>query len=216
VAGRAAWAGAAIGLAGAAAGWADADDSASDAANVAIATRIPSGRVGIDITGKDGEAGLHYYSPWMDWPAGHGNASGHCALRLSLQKAGNRGQSVIPHCNIASVRSYSHQTGLTMRCRRQVFAVAILFLATPSVAEPSRQEPDIDMFALMTGKCSTLKIAGRDFACRSVAYFHSQQGRAHFRLRSTTPPTPVTSSRSRGQRRREQDNLYELSIDGCC
>ena len=25
------------------------------------------------------------------------------------------------------------------------------------------QEPDTDIFALMSGKCSTLKIAGRDF-----------------------------------------------------
>ena len=43
------------------------------------------------------------------------------------------------------------------------------------------------MFALMSGKCSTLKIAGRDFACRSVAYFHSQQGRANFSVALDDP-----------------------------
>jgi hypothetical protein len=90
-------AGAAIGLAGAAAGWADADDSASDAANVAIATRIPSGRVGIDITGKDGGGGPSLLQPvgWIGQRvAGMPLAIALCGL--SLQKAGNRGQSVIP------------------------------------------------------------------------------------------------------------------------
>jgi hypothetical protein len=46
--------------------------------------------------------------------------------------------------------------------------------------ETTQQEPDVSMFALMSGECSRLKIAGRDFACRSVAYFHGQQGRANF------------------------------------
>src|SRR5437899_5898171 len=46
--------------------------------------------------------------------------------------------------------------------------------------EAKPQEPDIDIFALISGKCSTLKIAGRDFTCRGVAYFHSEQGRANF------------------------------------
>jgi len=101
-----------------------------------------------------------------------------------------------------------------MRFRRQAFAVAILFLATPSVAEPSRQEPDIDMFALMTGKCSTLKIAGRDFACKSVAYFHSQQGRAHFSIALDDPSDASHVISFSGENaRREQDNLYELSVD---
>ena len=42
------------------------------------------------------------------------------------------------------------------------------------------QEPDTDIFALMSGKCSTLKIAGRDFACKTVGFFHNEEGRTNF------------------------------------
>src|ERR1700732_290364 len=101
---------------------------------------------------------------------------------------------------------------LTMRLRWQIFAVAIIFFATPSVAE--QQEPDIDMFAFMSGKCSTLKIAGRDFACRAVAYFHSEQGRANFTIVLDDPADHSHIVSFSGENaRREQDNLYELSID---
>jgi hypothetical protein len=120
-----------------------------------------------------------------------------------------------------------------MRPCWQVFALAIIFFATPSVAGPSygmpdslfarplifvsdekRQEPDIDMFAFMSGKCSTLKVAGRDFACRAVAYFHSQQGRANFTIALDDPADDSHIISFSGENaRREQDNLYELSID---
>src|ERR1700687_1438375 len=166
----------------------------------------------------------------------------------------------------------SYQPSMTMRLCGQVFAVAIIFLATPSIAKPSYgsrllehvqnfepypatakarhadglvivplppvsdslpdvpetftrpvilvsnetkpQEPDISMFALMSGKCSTLKIAGRDFACRSVAYFHTQHGRANFTVVLDDPTDDshiISFSGDNG--RREQDNLYELPID---
>src|ERR1700680_4766988 len=160
----------------------------------------------------------------------------------------------------------SYQPSMTMRLCGQVFAVAIIFLATPSVAKPSYgsrlfehvqnfepyqatakarhadglpfsdsmpdvpetftrpvilvsnetkpQEPDISMFALMSGKCSTLKIAGRDFACRSVAYFHTQHGRANFTVVLDDPTDDshiISFSGDNG--RRERDNLYELPID---
>jgi hypothetical protein len=58
--------GAATGFAGAAIGWAGAEDeNASDAARVAITTRIPEiEAVGMDVTGRGmGKAGPHYYSP---------------------------------------------------------------------------------------------------------------------------------------------------------
>ena len=74
-----------------------------------------------------------------------------------------------------------------MRLCQQTFAIAFIFLATPSIAEPShgrrllqhvqnsrqdaatvfvsnetkQEEPDTDILALMSGKCSTLKVAGR-------------------------------------------------------
>jgi hypothetical protein len=112
---------------------------------------------------------------------------------------------------------------MTMRLCWQVFAVATIFFATPAVAEPSHgsrpnetkpQEPDADIFALMSGKCSTLKIAGRDFACRAVAFFHSEQGRTNFTIALDDPTDDshvVSFSGENG--RREQDNLYELPID---
>jgi hypothetical protein len=132
----------------------------------------------------------------------------------------------------------SDQPSLMMHLRRQVFAVAIILLATPCVAAPpdgggilhepeasaqpvipvsnetKSQEPDIDMFAYMTGKCSTLKVAGRDFACRAVAYFHSIQGRANFTIALDDPSDNSHIISFSGENaRREQNDLYELSID---
>jgi hypothetical protein len=171
----------------------------------------------------------------------------------------------------------SYQPSMTMHLCRQVFAVAVIFIATPSVAELSyggrllehvenfkqyppaakagradglvtdglvsapfpsfsdrlpddleasarpvilvsneakREEPDIDMFALMSGKCSTLQVAGRDFKCRAVAYFHSQRGRANFTVALDDPTDNSHIISFSGENaRREQDNLYELSID---
>ena len=128
---------------------------------------------------------------------------------------------------------------MTMRLCQRVFAVAIVFLATPSVAEPShgsrflqqvqnsrqhaatvfvsnetQEEPDTDILALMSGKCSTLKVAGRDFACRAVAFFHGEQGRANFTIALDDPTDNSHIITFSGQNsRREQDNLYELQID---
>jgi hypothetical protein len=129
---------------------------------------------------------------------------------------------------------------MTMRLCQQIFAIAFIFLATPSIAEPfhgsrllqhvqnSRQdaatvfvsnetkqeEPDTDILALMSGKCSTLKVAGRDFACRAVAFFHGEQGRANFTIALDDPTDDTHIITFSGQNsRREQDNLYELQID---
>ncbi len=80
--------------------------------------------------------------------------------------------------------------------------------------ETKPQEPDTDIFALMSGNCSTLKIAGRDFACKSVAFFHSEQGRTNFTI-ALDDPTDASHiiSFSGENGRRDQDNLYELPID---
>ena len=123
-----------------------------------------------------------------------------------------------------------------MRFCWQILAVPIVFLSAPSVAgspqgirvaedtlarpvipvsnEVKRQEQDIDIYALMSGKCSTLKIAGRDFACRAVAYFHSEQGRANFTVALDDPADHshvISFSGDNGHR--DQENLYELPID---
>jgi hypothetical protein len=83
-----------------------------------------------------------------------------------------------------------------------------------AAGELKPQTPDTDLFAMMTGTCSTLKIAGRDFACRSVAYSHSVQGRAYFTIALDDPADPshiVSFSGDSG--RRSNENLYDLPVD---
>lgn len=92
----------------------------------------------------------------------------------------------------------------------ETFARPIILVSN----ETKPQEPDTDIFALMSGKCSTLKIAGRDFACKSVAFFHSEQGRTNFTVAlddSADDSHIISFSGENG--RREQDNMYELPID---
>ena len=131
----------------------------------------------------------------------------------------------------------AYQPRMTIRRCRQLFAVAVIFAATPCMAGPSDgdrlpqtpdrlapitpvsndvkpQVPDIDLYALISGKCSTLEIAGRDFACRSVAYFHSKQGRASFSIALDDPADSghiISFSGENG--RRAQDDVYELPVD---
>ncbi len=107
----------------------------------------------------------------------------------------------------------SYQLSMTMRLCRPLFAVAGILFATPSVAE-DRLVPDVDMFAVMSGRCSTLKIAGRDFRCSSIAFFHDQQGRARFTIALNDPNDASHVIAFSGESaQREQENLYELRID---
>lgn len=103
-----------------------------------------------------------------------------------------------------------------MKFCRQAFALAIIFIAMPARAsdELQRQEPDTVIFAMMSGKCSTLKVAGRDFACRAVAFFQTEEGRANFTVALDDPDDGshiITFSGDNG--RRPEANLYELPID---
>jgi hypothetical protein len=76
------------------------------------------------------------------------------------------------------------------------------------------QEPDTDLLALMSGKCSTLNVAGRDFACRSVAYAHSTRGRAYFTIALDDPVDQNHIISFSGENsRRTEDNFYELTVD---
>ena len=136
------------------------------------------------------------------------------------------------------IRFFVLSTSMTMRLRWQVFAAATMFFATPSVAEPlygsqifasdvfetiprlvvlvsnetKAREPDTDIFALMSGKCSTLKIAGRDFGCRSVAFFNGQ-GRTNFTIALDDPTDDSHIISFSGENGRREGNLYELPID---
>jgi hypothetical protein len=88
-----------------------------------------------------------------------------------------------------------------------------LLMAVPACAEePVR--PDVDLYALMTGKCSTLRVAGRDFGCKIVAYFHSEKGRANFTVALDDPADDnhvISFSGEYG--RRTEDNIYVLAVD---
>jgi hypothetical protein len=80
--------------------------------------------------------------------------------------------------------------------------------------ELEKQDPDIDIYALMTGKCPTLKIAGRDYACKVVGFFHGEHGRVNFTVVLDDPTDSnhiISFSGMNGQR--SDDNVYQLPID---
>jgi hypothetical protein len=116
--------------------------------------------------------------------------------------------------------------GRIMRLCGQIFAAAIICFVAPSVAQTpappanpgsdaiEQHDPDIDLYALMSGKCTTLKIAGRNFACKVVGFFHSEKGRVNFAVALDDPADDshvISFSGENGNR--TQNYLYELPID---
>src|SRR5215469_14319501 len=100
--------------------------------------------------------------------------------------------------------------------RWALLALACPLFASAPLAEPTsdREKPDIDLYALMSGKCPTLKVAGRDFGCRAVAYFHSEKGRASFTVALDDPDDRshiISFSGEDG--RRTQADRYLLTVD---
>lgn len=66
----------------------------------------------------------------------------------------------------------------------------------------------------MSGRCKTLRIAGREFACKAVAYAHSEKGRVSFAIALDDPIDDghvVSFSGENGKR--FDDNSYELPVD---
>jgi hypothetical protein len=122
-----------------------------------------------------------------------------------------------------------------MRLRWQVFVVASIWFASQSVAKPffdgrfleriaplavlasdevERQEPDAVIFVRMSGKCSTLRIAGQDLKCRAVAFLQNEAGRAKYIVAIDDPDDAshvISFSGDNG--RRPKDNAYELPVD---
>lgn len=105
-------------------------------------------------------------------------------------------------------------------------AACCLWLAAPAFAQvPAEsaatgpaleQRPDIDLYALMSGSCRTLRVDGRDFPCKAVAFFHSEKGRAHFTVALDDPADEshiIAFSGINGRRSRVQQDLYELPVD---
>jgi hypothetical protein len=120
-----------------------------------------------------------------------------------------------PHDSIDVPRRLSHalfpKPGIMMRQCWHAFAIAISLVAAPSFAA---DDPDTIIFAMMPGKCSTLNVAGRAFACRAVAFFQTEEGRANFTVALDDPDDDshiITFSGDNG--RRPEANLYELPID---
>jgi hypothetical protein len=119
-------------------------------------------------------------------------------------------------------RSFAFRPGATIRHRLATAIAAFclaasICLAVPGFAQapaPEHIRPDIDLYALMSGNCQTLMVAGRNFACKIVAFFHSERGRASFTVALDDPADAshiISFSGEYGQR--SQDNLYVLAID---
>ena len=113
---------------------------------------------------------------------------------------------------------------LTMRLPRPVLAAILVCFASPCFAEssnalavnnpPAQQNSFVDLLALMSGHCKTLKVAGRPFACKTVAYAHDDKGRVNFAVAVDDPGDEnhvVSFSGENGKR--ANDNSYEVPID---
>jgi hypothetical protein len=103
-------------------------------------------------------------------------------------------------------------------------ALMLMMMAGPAVAQDSPairlnspqvpQNSYIDLLALISGHCKTLTIAGRTFACKTVAYAHGDKGRVNFAVAVDDPSDEnhvVSFSGENGKR--ADDNSYELPID---
>jgi hypothetical protein len=121
-----------------------------------------------------------------------------------------------------AARLWSHSSpwpinrGMTMTFHPRAFALALAFIAAPALAqdEVPRPEPDAIIFAMMSGKCRTFKVNGRDLPCRAVAFSQTEEGRANFTIAINDPRDDshiITFSGDNG--RRPDPNVYELPID---
>lgn len=100
-----------------------------------------------------------------------------------------------------------------MRICWQRVGIASAFLLISSVGLLAL-EIEIDVFASMAGKCTTLKIAERDFACTSVAFSHSPGGRSGFTVPLNDPDDETHIITFSGENGKRADNdVYELPID---
>ena len=97
-------------------------------------------------------------------------------------------------------------------CLRVIAVAFVFFQLAPSVLVA--QQIESDLFASMTGTCSTLRVAERDFTCNSVAFSHSPGGRSGFTVPLNDPDDDthiITFSGENGKR--DPEDLYQLPID---
>lgn len=77
----------------------------------------------------------------------------------------------------------------------------------------SQHDPDAIIFALMSGKCTAFKIAGRRLKCRAVAFFQTEDGRANYTVAVDDPADDSHTITFSGDNGRRTGDLYELPID---
>ena len=84
----------------------------------------------------------------------------------------------------------------------------------PQIANIERQDPDIDVYALMTGSCPTLRIAGNSFRCKTIGFFHGLHGRVSFTVVVDDPAddSHIVSFSGPGSRQAAA-NVYNLAVD---
>jgi hypothetical protein len=94
-------------------------------------------------------------------------------------------------------------------------SASLLIISFASAAGANdRGNQEIDLFASMAGKCSALKVAGREFACTSIAFFHTPGGRSSFAVPLNDPDDESHIITFSGEKsKRERDDQYELAID---
>lgn len=104
----------------------------------------------------------------------------------------------------------SNRSSMMSRVARLI-ALAIGCAPVSAMAGPVY---DVDLYALMSGTCRNVNIAGRSYSCKAVAYFHTQRGRSEFTVVLDDPAdaSHIVSFSGESTERKE-DNLFELSVD---
>ena len=96
-------------------------------------------------------------------------------------------------------------------CFARLIAVAICCWPAFAAAGPVY---DVDLYALMSGTCHSVNIAGRSYTCKAVAYFHTLRGRSEFTVVLDDPADKSHIVSFSGESSpRTQDNLFELAVD---
>jgi hypothetical protein len=134
------------------------------------------------------------------------------SLKIRLMKKRMPWQAFAIAINVLAALSIAHAEGRAAASPRPVIDPGQNLIRVAE--EQKHEEPLTIVLAIMSGKCTRLKIAGRDFGCRAIAFFQTEEGRANFVIALDDPADNshiITFSGDNG--RRPQDNLYELPID---
>ena len=94
----------------------------------------------------------------------------------------------------------------------QLIAAAVL--CWPALAVAAGPVYDVDLYALMSGTCRNVTVAGRSYTCKAVAYFHTLRGRSEFTVVLDDPADDSHIVSFSGESaERAQDNVFELTVD---